>query len=260
VSPAKVSIALVMAMREEAAPIIQRLGLQSFQSERFRDLQFQFFRGSVHETFDVTLVLPGLDPRFKMDAIGTEPAAVCAFAVINEFKPDLLLNAGTCGSFAAEGASIGKVYFSKSAFYFHDHRIPLDGWREFGQGAYPSLDVTSLASYLGVETANVSSGNALDYTSAELETMKANGAILKEMEAGGIAWVSFITKTPFFAIKSVTNLIDTHPDSPTEFEKNFGVAVASLADHVVALFKALSRGTGAEWLLRAGILPSQNPT
>ena len=219
---------------------MKALGLSAFVPERFRDLQFKFFRGVIHDKFEVTLAIPGKDPRFQMDSIGTEPAAVCTFALVNEFKPDLLINAGTCGSFANAGASVGKVYLSRSAFYFHDHRIPLAGWREFGLGGYPSVDVTALASRLGIETANVSSGNSLDYTSDEIATMKANGAILKEMEAGGIAWVSFITKTPFFALKSVTNLIDTNPDSPAEFEKNFAVAVAALSEKVLALFTDLA--------------------
>jgi nucleoside phosphorylase len=241
VTKPQLKITLVMAMKKEAAPIIDGLGLQPLHPARYDGLQFQFYQGCVHETLEVTLVIPGLDPRFQMDAIGTEPAAVCAFAAITEFNPDLLLNAGTCGSFAANGASIGKVYLSRSAFFFHDHRIPLAGWREFGHGAYPSLDVSKLATTLGLETANISSGNSLDYTSSELETMSKNGAILKEMEAGGIAWVSFITRTPFFAIKSVTNLIDTHPDSPSEFEKHFDVAVASLALKVLALFEELAK-------------------
>lgn len=233
-------IALVVAMEKEAAPIINGLGLQPFKPERYKNFQFQFYRGVVHERIEVMLIIPGLDPRFKMDSIGTEPAAVCAFAVVTEFQPDLLINAGTCGSFASAGAELSKVYLSRAAFYFHDHRIPIAGWREFGLGGYPSVDVSAVADRLNLETANVSSGNSLDYTDQEIATMKANGAILKEMEAGGIAWVAAVTGTPFFAIKSVTNLIDTSPDSPSEFEKNFARSVETLSEKVLVVFKDLA--------------------
>lgn len=233
-------IAVVMAMEQEAAGLVKALGLERFTPHpRYQETSFLFFRGT-YRRLRIHLVLPGEDPRFKRDKIGTESAAVAAFAAVREFDPDLLINAGTCGSFAAAGAQIGKVYLSESAFYFHDRRIPLPGWERYALGGYPSLDVKALAAKMGLETANVSSGNSLDYTDQELAVMRSNGAILKEMEAGAIAGVAFATKTPFFALKSVTNLIDTNPDSPSEFEKNFSLAVAALDEKWPALFEALA--------------------
>ncbi len=238
-------LSIIVAMRGEAEALVSELGLKKVvPNDFFEGLPFLFYQGTFINKLKLTFTVPGLDARYNVDSIGTEPAAVAAFATINEFKPDLLLNLGTAGSFQKKGAHIGKVYLSDSAFYFHDHRIPIEGWDKFGIGAYPSLDVKNLALKIGCERGNISSGNSLDFTPEDLSRIESSGAILKEMEAGAIAWVAFITKTPFFALKSVTNLIDVNSDSPGEFEKNFQLAVQSLTEKALELVKILS---GEDW-------------
>ena len=230
-------------MEAEASRLITTLGLKKFTPRAFyQNLPMLFYRGTYKNKLDITLCIPGKDKRYKVDCIGTEPSAVVSFAAISEFQPDLLINLGTAGSFQKKGASIGKVYLSQSAFYFHDHRIPIAGWDEFGRGAYPALDVKDLAHELGCDQGNISSGNSLDFTQTDLDRIENSGAILKEMEAGAIAWVAYITQTPFFAVKSVTNLIDVNSDSSGEFEKNFGLAVHSLTETSLKLIDTLSRG------------------
>jgi 5'-methylthioadenosine nucleosidase len=81
-----------------------------------------------------------------------------------------------------------------------------------------------------------------------LLAIERSGAQLKEMEAAGIAWVAWICKVPFFAIKSVTNLIDDNPDSANEFEKNFALAVANLTKTVLEVIDALAEEAGATGL------------
>ncbi len=215
-------ISFIVAMESEAKDLIRILKLKKIIPHLFYDnSQMLFYQGSVNSKLEMTLAIPGKDQRYRVDSIGTEPAAVTSFASIREFQPDLLVNVGTAGSFAKVGASIGKVYLSHSAFYFHDHRIPIEGWDQFGRGGYPSLNVEILARELNCDRANISSGNSLDFTPEDLERIEKSGAKLKEMEACGIAWVASLTKTPFFALKSVTNLIDVNSDSSSEFEKKF---------------------------------------
>lgn len=239
-------LSLIMAMEAEAQGLIDVLGLEPFVPRPFYErLPLKFYHGIYQgrpETFlEITITVPGKDPRYQVDSIGTEPAAVAAFATVMEFQPDILVSAGTAGSFAKHGASIGEVYLSDSAFYFHDHRIPLPGWDMFGKGAYPSLDVRHLARELGLPLGNISSGNALDFTEQELAAIAAHGAIVKEMEATAVAWVGYITGTPVFAIKSITDLIDTHPDSPSEFARNFVAAVISLTEKTLAIIDTFAR-------------------
>jgi nucleoside phosphorylase len=153
-------VALIVAMEAEAEGLVESLGLNAVEPNQFyAHLPFRFFCGNYKNCLEISITLPGKDSRFGVDNIGTEPAAVATFAAIKEFAPDVLINAGTAGSFAKKGAHVGKVYLSESAFFFHDHRIPIQGWDKFGIGELPSLDVRNLALRLGLETANVSSGN-----------------------------------------------------------------------------------------------------
>jgi nucleoside phosphorylase len=223
-------ISLIFAMQAEADPVLAKLDLKKIQPDPFyQALPFGFYQGVFRDRLQLSVTIPGKDRRFAVDSIGTEPAAVAAFATIFHFRPQVLINSGTAGGFQGKGAEVGKVYLSDRHFAFHDHRIPLPGWDRFGQGMYPSADVSRLAAKLGLERANISSGNSLDFTDDELLRIEANQASLKEMEAAAIAWVAYTTHTPVFAIKSVTNLIDTNPDSPAEFEKNFALASSAMA-------------------------------
>lgn len=239
-------LSLIMAMESEAQGLIDALELKRLVPRPFYErLPLKFYHGIYQDcptaSLELTITIPGKDRRYQVDSIGTEPAAVAAFATVTEFQPDILVSAGTAGSFAKHGAAIGKVYLSDSAFYFHDHRIPLPGWDKFGKGAYPSLDVSHLARELSLSLGNVSSGNSLDFTEQDLAAIASHGAVLKEMEATAVAWVGYITGTPMFAIKSVTDLIDTHPDSPSEFQKNFTTAVTSLTEKTLAIIDAFAR-------------------
>ncbi len=233
-------VGIIMAMEAEAAQLIHLLGLNKFCPKAFYEkMPMQFYSGRYKNRLEIVLGIPGKDLRYNVDQIGTESAAALAFALISEFQPDLLMNAGTAGSFSSKGAQIGKVYLSHNCFFFHDHRIPIKGWDQFGLGSYPSLDVGSIALKLNLERANISSGNSLDFTQEELLRILSSGAILKEMEAAAIAMIAYQSKTAFFAVKSVTNLIDLNPDSPSEFEKNFSTAVKCLTEKTLQVIDQL---------------------
>src|SRR5262249_57607380 len=131
----------------------------------------------------------GRDRGLGVDNIGLEPAALAAFAAIRGFTPALLVNVGTAGSFAARGATVGDVYVSGGPFRFHDHRIPLGAFAQYGRGDFRGVDVTALATKLGLKTGGISSGSSLDHTERDIAEFNANGATLKEMEPEAMAWV-----------------------------------------------------------------------
>ena len=90
-------------------------------------------------------------------------AAVSALVAINQFKPDLIINAGTAGGFNRCGGAIGDAYIS-TACKNHDRRIPIPGFQEYGVGSYVSHPTKNLVESLGLKTGIVSSGNSLDCT------------------------------------------------------------------------------------------------
>jgi 5'-methylthioadenosine nucleosidase len=222
-------IGLLFAMAGEAKPVIDALGLLPVAPPAIAvGLPFRYWSGGRGNT-PVVAAVSGTDPRFGVDNIGLEPAALAAFAAIRGFTPALLINAGTAGSFAARGANVGDVYVSGGPFRFHDHRVPLGPFAQYGRGDFQGVDVTALATKLGLKTGGISSGSSLDYTERDIAELQANGATLKEMEATAIAWVCTWTATRFFAVKAVTNLLDVTPASPDAFTRNFSTATAALA-------------------------------
>jgi hypothetical protein len=69
--------------------------------------------------------------------------ALSAFYAINEFKPDIVINAGTAGGFKRAGAAIGDAFITTRCAH-HDRRIPIPGFTEYGKGDYDSIPCKNL--------------------------------------------------------------------------------------------------------------------
>ena len=233
-------ISLVFAMASEAQPLIDALNLTPANvNTEIGSLPFRYFAG-VWKGLEITLASNGKDSRFGVDQIGSEPAAVNAFLTRQLFHPDIIASIGTAGGLTDLGAKTGEVFLGNKQVFFHDHRIPLPGMREFGLGAYPSLDMSEIGAHLGLRIETISSRNSLDFNVTDLEALKKNHAHIEEMEAAAIAWVCFITKTPFFAIKAITNVFCETASAANDFEHNLRVAVASLCANTVRVLEVLS--------------------
>ena len=227
-----------MAMEAEAAPLITELGLRPVSKPAEPRLPFQVYQGN-SGALKITLSLNGKDARRQVDNIGSEPAALNAYVLCREYAPDLLINAGTAGGFHKHGARIGDIYLSADAFRYHDHRIPIPGFEEYGIGSYPTLDTSALARKLGYKTGVVSTGNSLDYTDSCLKIMDSNQARVKEMEAAGIAWVVELMRVPFFAVKSITDIVDGEHPTAEEFLRNLELANQDLIAAIIRILETL---------------------
>lgn len=235
-------LGMMIAMEGEAAGLIRELALAPCElPQTLSRYPFRWFEGR-RGRLAIRLAVSGRDRRHDIDHIGLEAAAVGAFALVQDFLPDLVVNCGTAGSFARLGAEVGKVFLSGDRFYFHDHRIPLGAFEPYGRGAIPAADTKRLASELSLPIGIVSSGSSLDYVDRDLAVFLENGATLKEMEATAIAKICDWAGVPFFAVKSVTNLIDSGRPSPTEFTRNFERAVASLTTETIRVLDRLAAG------------------
>ncbi|MFM8872093.1 MAG: hypothetical protein ACKOJI_01795, partial [Phycisphaerales bacterium] len=134
-----------------------------------------------------------------------------AYMAIRKLAPDLLLNVGTCGGFAARGARVGDIYVSAAPLLFHDRRIPLDHFALQAAGRWPSAHAPNLAAAIGARPGVVSTGNSLDVLPGELEFFAREQVCAKDMEACSIAQVCALAGVPFIAVKAVTDLVD-HPE------------------------------------------------
>lgn len=231
--PPDATVAVVMAMAAEAAPTVERLGLIACSSH-VAALPFRWYEGEVGGRH-VVVAVNGRDERHGVDNIGTNPAVLNTWLTVERWHPGVVVSAGTAGGFAALGGEIGDLYLSQRDLVFHDRRIAIPGFDEYGHGRYPSLDVAAEAQRIGAKLGVVSTSNSLDWPDLDAAVMAAHGAAVKEMEAAAVAWVCWLTGTPVFALKAITDLVDHPAGTAEQFVANLGVATERLAAGLHAL-------------------------
>jgi|APSaa5957512622_1039677.scaffolds.fasta_scaffold00743_10 5'-methylthioadenosine nucleosidase len=233
-------ISILMAMESEASPLIESLNLKKQNSIFRHGIPFEAYQGSFEKLL-ITLMTSGKDKDYQVDNVATQPATLMAYLAIDQFSPDIIINAGTAGGMAGCGCKIGDVYLSEGEFSYHDRRIPIPAFDQYGVGSYPSFDTSSIATELHLKTGRISTGNSLDYTEKDLEMMKSNKAVIKEMEAAAIAWVCKILDMPMFAIKAITDLFDQEIPTETQFLENLTLASTNLQKSVPRILRTLVR-------------------
>lgn len=228
------SILVIMAMQTEAQPIIKELNLK--QTGRIELLNADIYSGNALNT-NINIVLNGKCRKYSVDQIGTQPATLIAHLGIEKLKPDLIINAGTAGGYKSHNAKVGDVYLSNKHVCFHDRRINIPGFDEFGIGYYPCLPSEQLAKTLNTRIGIVTSGNSLDYTEADMQIIRKLNGEVKDMEAAAIAWIASIYNIPFLAIKSITDIVDGEKPTEEEFLQNLSYASDILSKKTIELLK-----------------------
>mgnify|MGYP006291761495 CR=1 FL=1 len=213
-------IGLIMAMRGEAEPIIKHYCLK-----KHKDFPPVTFLMNSQE--DIILGLNGTCRDHQIDNIGTQAAAINTYVMATEFKPDIIINAGTAGGFVRNNASIGDAYLGEK-FVYHDRRIPLPQFEEYGIGGYKGINTDKIAEDLNLKQGVVSSGNSLDETQKDREMMLKQNTSVKDMEAAAVSWICKIYDIPFISLKVVTDLVDGKDKVQDDFIKNFRIAAESL--------------------------------
>jgi 5'-methylthioadenosine nucleosidase len=242
------NICILMAMAQEAQPLIKHYNLKLNQHGLAHNLPMQCYQGKVG-ALTVSLVIAGYDPRFNdeqgqfVNHIGSEAATLMAYAVIQKLKPDLMISAGTAGGFSAKGADVGTVYLSHKHFIYHDRHVPLTGYSESALGLYPTLNTSKMASALGLEQGVISTGSSLEKSDKDIAAIQQFDAVAKEMEAAAIAWIAQLFNLPFFAVKSITNLVDHDNQSEVEFVNNLEIAVDNLTSELIRVINYMQNKT-----------------
>ncbi len=224
---------IVIAMEAEATPVRDLLGLEGVGSPIDDTLNARIWSSE-----RIHLVVNGMDSRFGIDSIGTIPAALTTFAAVKSSKPGLVISAGTCGGFVRNGGHIGEVIIADRCV-FHDHRIALPGFSEYGFGEFPLADMSEVASSLGYRLGTVTTGDSLDAPFVDLKRMDSVSAAAKDMEAAAVAWVSSELNIPFTALKVITDLVDGEEATETEFLANLQYASERLAEAIFAVVTKL---------------------
>jgi 5'-methylthioadenosine nucleosidase len=232
-------ICFIVAMQGEAQPLIDHYGLRPQVKVFPHYLPMRLFQND-YRNHRISLVTNGHDERFDIDNIGTQAATLSTFVAIEHLEPDLIINVGTAGGFREKGLDIGDVVLAQGAVYFHDRRIPIDKFREYGLGSYPLSDQTELIRRLGIKAGILSTGNAFDYSKNDQQVMDQIGATVKDMEAAAIAWVCEMSKVPLIILKGVTDFVDTKVASEAQFIQNFTRCMENVKSKSIQLIDHLT--------------------
>ncbi|KAJ8767574.1 hypothetical protein K2173_017918 [Erythroxylum novogranatense] len=207
------SILIIIAMQTEAMPVVNKFELKEETDSLFPSgVPWVRYHGT-YKDLQIDLVWPGKDPTLGVDSVGTVSASLVTYAAIQTLKPDLIINAGTCGGFKAKGASIGDVCLV-SDVAFHDRRIPIPVFDLYGVGLKKSFPAPNLLKELNLKIGKLSTGDSLDMSPQDESSIIANDATFKDMEA-------------------VTDIVDGDKPTAEEFLQNL-VAVTAALDQAVA--------------------------
>lgn len=232
-SPVVHSIVIFISMMAEAQPIIEHFQLEEDETNIMGPrAPCKCFLGTA-EKGSITVIVPAKDKKYQVDMIGTVPAALISYLVCERLTPDLIINAGTAGSFQRKGAEAGDIFLATRLKY-HDRRMLLPGFAEYGTGDFRALPTPKLQEAMGWRSGIFSTGDSLDLSPQDDEVMQQNGAIIKDMEAAAIASSADLFETPLISIKVVTDLVDTAPPSEAQFMQNIQLAGTGLQEAVPA--------------------------
>jgi 5'-methylthioadenosine nucleosidase len=229
-------IAIIVAMREEALPMIEKLKLTQCHPYCAPELGLQVYRGKI-QGHKFHLVINGRDSRYDVAKIGTDAATLCAYETLRVLKPDTIISAGTAGGYAEKGANIGDIYLSSGPFVFHDRRVPLEGYDHYAIGNYPCLEAPAMANALQLKLGTISTGNSLSISEEDQAMIQKNGAVAKEMEVASIANIAQHFGARVIAVKAITNLAGVKADASQQFQENFSIATKQLAETLPKILK-----------------------
>lgn len=230
-------ICYIVAMRAEAKPFIEHFNVE-LQEGFFAPLPCLCYKAEV-AGLELYVVLNGA--QHDSDLVGCEAASVATLAALQKIQPDLVINSGTCGAFASNGAKIGDVFLG-SGVMFHDRRVPGDDeWGTQALGNYPVWEGTqALAKKLGFKLGKVTTGSSLDMQPCDEKIIRENHGELKDMEGAAVAFVCSLLHTPILFVKSVTDLCDSGAETYEEFSKNLALASENLRKANVEIIKSLA--------------------
>ncbi|MGA1050766.1 MAG: hypothetical protein ACO3WU_00580 [Ilumatobacteraceae bacterium] len=236
-------VAVIMAMHDEARPVVERLGAKPTPHPHHRfHAWFTTSLGGDDRTGEVLVAVNAPDRQHGVPGIGPEPAVITTLHVLEHWAPDLVVSAGTAGGWASKGGSVGSVVLGGPHVVRHDRRIAIAGFDRFGIGSFPCVELDHHADLLGATVGVVTTGGSLDEMPSDRAMIDASGAIAKDMEAAAVAHVCSAWGTPFAALKVLTDLHDAPTSTAAQFERNLATASTILADRLVTLLSELVAG------------------
>ncbi|CAL9228025.1 unnamed protein product [Arabidopsis halleri] len=233
------TVVFIVAMQKEAQPLINRLRLVKEVTTPFpKEVTWVLFKG-MYKDLNINIVCPGKDSTLGVESVGTVPASLVTYASILAIQPDLIINAGTAGGFKAKGACISDVYVV-STVAFHDRRIPVPVLDIYGVGMRKAFPTPNLIKELNLKVGRLSTGDSMDMSPHDEESITANDATVKDMEGAAVAYVADIFKVPTILIKGVTDIVDGNRPTSEEFLENLAAVTAKLDESLTKVIEFIT--------------------
>lgn len=228
-------IGIIGAMEEE----VEILKSSIENRETIQIAHVIFYKGNIEDK-QVVLAQSG---------IGKVNAAITATLLINEFKPDLIINTGSAGSVDSE-LNIGDIIISNKVYY-HDVNATAFGYKlgqvpsmpEFYETdsklidlAKSSIEQLDLNGVVG----EVATGDSFIGSIDQRKVIKSNfpTASVVEMEAGAIAQTCYQYNVPIIVTRAVSDLADKESD--VTFEEFLKVACVNSSKIVKLLLNRVA--------------------
>ncbi|MEB8073585.1 5'-methylthioadenosine/adenosylhomocysteine nucleosidase [Mammaliicoccus sciuri] len=228
-------IGIIGAMEEE----VEILKSSIENRETIQIAHVIFYKGNIEDK-QVVLAQSG---------IGKVNAAITATLLINEFKPDLIINTGSAGSVDSE-LNIGDIIISNKVYY-HDVNATAFGYKlgqvpsmpEFYETdkelidlAKSSIEQLDLYGIVG----EVATGDSFIGSIDQRKVIKSNfpTASVVEMEAGAIAQTCYQYNVPIIVTRAVSDLADKESD--VTFEEFLKVACVNSSKIVKLLLNRVA--------------------
>ncbi|MBF9296617.1 5'-methylthioadenosine/adenosylhomocysteine nucleosidase [Mammaliicoccus sciuri] len=228
-------IGIIGAMEEE----VEILKSSIENRETIQIAHVIFYKGNIEDK-QVVLAQSG---------IGKVNAAITATLLINEFKPDLIINTGSAGSVDSE-LNIGDIIISNKVYY-HDVNATAFGYKlgqvpsmpevyetdkELIDLAKSSIEQLDLNGIVG----EVATGDSFIGSIDQRKVIKSNfpTASVVEMEAGAIAQTCYQYNVPIIVTRAVSDLADKESD--VTFEEFLKVACVNSSKIVKLLLNRVA--------------------
>jgi 5'-methylthioadenosine nucleosidase len=216
-------IGILVGMMSEARPLVAKLKLPASMSSDTQ-LKFDSWEGEFEET-EIMVKTLGLDPRFQCPKIGPLPITLATYKLIEEFQPDIILNAGSAAAILGKGCQIGEIYLGQETVGFHDRRGGA-AFADFCRGTYPIAGASKLLTHLNLKAAKISTGSSIDLEAGDWKEVERVGAQIRDFETAAAAWVAEMKGVPFLPMKLITESI-APKDTPSQPAEPFNYWAAS---------------------------------
>jgi 5'-methylthioadenosine nucleosidase len=98
----------------------------------------------------------------------------------------------------------------------------------------------NLIKELNLKVGRLSTGDSMDMSPHDEESITANDATVKDMEGAAVAYVADIFKVPTILIKGVTDIVDGNRPTSEEFLENLAAVTAKLDESLTKVIDFIS--------------------